>query len=148
MIIDDEVEQKVRDTLHWAVKQKPHELDQAIRSFTDERTRLAALELLVQICRYVSVDAFGHIPSTEEIDALAFEVSETESWASLTKDEVATYLNTVVHGHLSGATLPSERFVTLSFTVAASLLSSQPKPDDEWWFDYLDKVEAAIETAN
>ena len=33
--------------------------------------------------------------------------------------------------------------VVLAFVVAASLLSSRPKNEGEWWFNYLDKVEAA-----
>ena len=38
--------------------------------------------------------------------------------------------------------------VSAVFVVAANLLATASQPDEgEWWFNYLDKVEAAIEAA-
>jgi hypothetical protein len=147
MKIDDEVEKKVRDTLHWAVKQKPDELNAALQGFADESVRLAALELLAQISMYAATDAFNGKPTLDQIRALAVEVAEAEAWASLSADQVSAFLAAVIHGQPGGMHLTADEYVALSFVVAASLLSSQPKPEGQWWFDYLDKVEAAIESA-
>ncbi|MGC4854622.1 hypothetical protein ACLQ24_14805 [Micromonospora sp. DT4] len=147
MRIDAHVEEKVRDTLHWAVKQEPAEFDSALAKFTDDAARLASLELLAQICRYVSAQAFGHVPSHQELDALAAEVATNEQWAALSASEVATFLKAVVHGQPPAGQLTTSGYVVMSFVVAASLLSSQPKTEGEWWFDYLDRVEAALEAS-
>ncbi|OZV81156.1 hypothetical protein CA850_13565 [Micromonospora echinospora] len=147
MKIDDRVEQLVRDTLHWAVKRKPAEFGDALRAFPDEASRLSALELLVAICGYTTVDLFGQRPSEGQVRALATDIAEGEGWSSVTIAEVADYIDAVLGGSRTLDTLPPERLVPLSFVVAANLLSSKPKAPGEWWFNYLDKVEAAIEAA-
>ncbi|SCL18739.1 hypothetical protein GA0074692_0464 [Micromonospora pallida] len=147
MKIDDRVEQLVRDTLHWAVKRKPDEFGDALRAFPNEATRRSALELLVAICGYTAVDVFGQRPSEDQIRALAADIAEDEGWASVTTAEVAAYIDAVLGGSRKLDALPSERLVPVSFVVAANLLSSKPKAPGEWWFNYLDKVEAAIEAA-
>ncbi|MEV0329493.1 hypothetical protein AB0H63_24050 [Micromonospora echinospora] len=147
MKIDDRVEQLVRDILHWAVKRKPDEFGNALRAFPDEASRRSALELLVAIGGYTTVDIFGQRPSEDQVRKLAVDIAEDEGWASVTAADVAAYLDAVLGGNRRLDALPSERLVPLSFVVAANLLSSKPKAPGEWWFNYLDKVEAMIEAA-
>ncbi|MEW2146821.1 hypothetical protein AB0869_28830 [Micromonospora vinacea] len=147
MKIDERVEQLVRDTLHWAVKRQPVEFDEALRAFSDGSKRQSALELLAAIVAFVSADICQGTPTPEQIRQLAEEVAEAEEWSSATSPEVEAFLNAVVTGRPVSGVLPAGSAVVLAFVVAASLLSSRPKIEGEWWFNYLDKVEAAIEAA-
>jgi hypothetical protein len=149
MKIDSRVEQLVRDTLHWAVKQRPEELDAALAAFPDQATRLAALELLVAIDGFVLLDLFNGVkPNDAQLRAVAEKLAELEAWSTLSADEIDTYLTAVLTGTPLATVLPARIAVALAFIVTASLLSSRPKQGDEWWFDYLDRVEAVIEAAD
>nr|WTA66060.1 hypothetical protein OHB51_26755 [Micromonospora sp. NBC_00855] len=147
MKIDERVEQLVRDTLHWAVKRQPVEFDEALKAFSDGSTRQSALELLAAVVAFVSADICQGKPTPEQIRQLADEVAEAEAWSSATSPEVEAFLTAVVTGRPLSGVLPAGSAVVLAFVVAASLLSSRPKNEGEWWFNYLDKVEAAIEAA-
>ncbi|MCG5471012.1 hypothetical protein LADH09A_004985 [Micromonospora sp. LAH09] len=147
MKIDERVEQLVRDGLHWAVKRQPGEFDEALKTFSDESTRQSAMELLVAISAFVSTDICGGKPSPEQIEELATEVAEAESWSSATSPEIEAFLGAALTGRPLSGVLPAGSAVILAFVVAASLLAARPKPEGEWWFNYLDKVEAAIEAA-
>ncbi|MBM0233146.1 hypothetical protein JNW91_15515 [Micromonospora sp. STR1_7] len=147
LIIDERVEQLVRDTLHWAVKRQPAEFDEALKTFSDVPTQRSAMELLVAISAFVAVDMCGGKPSPVQIRELATEVAEAEDWSSATPQEVEAFLSTILTGRSLSGVLPAGSAVVLAFVVAASLLSSRPKSEGEWWFNYLDKVEAAIEAA-
>ncbi|WP_406078894.1 hypothetical protein [Micromonospora sp. NBC_00858] len=147
MKIDERVEQLVRDALHWAVKRQPVEFDEALKAFSDESTRQSAMELLVAISTFVSADICGGRPSPGQVQELATEVAEAETWSSATSPEIETFLSTILAGRPLSGVLPASSAVVLAFVVAASLLSARPKSEGEWWFNYLDKVEAAIEAA-
>ncbi|MFF5172160.1 hypothetical protein ACFY3U_05950 [Micromonospora sp. NPDC000089] len=147
MKIDDRVEQLVRDALHPAVKNDPAAFEVALRAFPDEQARRAAVELLVAVCGFALVDLFDGRPSDSQVQSLATEIAEMESWATVTSAETAGFLAAVVAGRPLPGTLPASSVVVLAFVVTAHLLSAKPKTDGEWWFNYLDKVEAAIEAA-
>ncbi|WP_328344497.1 hypothetical protein [Micromonospora sp. NBC_00421] len=147
MKVDDDVEQFVRDTLHFAVKQQPAEFDQSLSRVSGERERQAALELLVAISLYVAIDICGERPSAQQVRELAVRVADAESWSSATPDDVEKFLTTALAGGRLIDELPANTVVVLAFVIAASLLASKPKAEGEWWFNYLDKVEAAIEVA-
>ncbi|MFC5922640.1 hypothetical protein [Micromonospora vulcania] len=147
MKIDARVEQLVRDTLHWAVKRQPAEFDEALTAFSDLSARHTATELLVAISVFVSADICGGKPTPQQIRELANEVAETEKWSSVTSPEIEAFLSAILSGRPLAGVLPAGSVVVLSFVVAASLLSMRPKSEGEWWFNYLDKVEAAIEAA-
>ncbi|GGM21882.1 MULTISPECIES: hypothetical protein [Micromonospora] len=147
MEIDDQVEEKVRDTLHWAVKRQDRDFDAALARFSTRAERSAALELLVAISRFVTYDLCAGTPSPGQVAALAAEIAVAESWSGLSSDEVGSYLDLVTRGDLAQDQLTGEAFVVLSFVVSASLLAMRPKQEGEWWFDYLDRVESALEAA-
>ncbi|MDT0531784.1 hypothetical protein RM555_22595 [Micromonospora sp. DSM 115977] len=147
MRIDDGVEQRLRAVLHHVVKQQSEEFDIALRAFPDDRSRRDALELLVAITYYALIDAYGRRPSPEEVHEVAASVAESERWVPLSHSEVERYLNQVLGGQPLTDVLEPEAAVLLAFVVTGSLLSSRPQGEGEWWFNYLDKVEAAIEAA-
>ncbi|MET8199317.1 hypothetical protein [Micromonospora taraxaci] len=147
MKIDDGTEQRVRDTLHWVVRRDLGKFDAALRSFPDQAAQEAALTLLVAVSGFVLIDLHGAKPTPQQIDVLAEEIGRMEGWASITAGEAALFMNAVVEGSPLTKRLTPESVVVLAFVVAGSLLSARPMPEGEWWFNYLDKVEAAIEAA-
>ncbi|QOC91132.1 hypothetical protein [Micromonospora craniellae] len=147
MKIDDEVENRVRTTLHHVVKQQLGDFTDSVASYPDDRSRRQALELLVAVTHFVVLDAYGGLPTDDEVRDLAETVTDAESWLPVSVDEVEGYLRAVLVGRPLAEVLSPTTAVVLAFAVTGSLLSSRCQPDGEWWFNYLDKVEAAIEAA-
>lgn len=147
MKIDEGTEQRVRDTLHWVVKRDLEKFDAALKSFPDESAQEAALALVVAVSGFVLIDIHGARPTPQQVDVLAEEIGRMEAWASVTSDDAALFMNAVVAGGSLTERLTPEDVVVLAFVVAGSLLSARPMPEGQWWFNYLDKVEAAIEAA-
>ncbi|MCG5434621.1 hypothetical protein [Micromonospora foliorum] len=147
MKIDDRTEQRVRDTLHWVVKRDLNKFDAALKSFPDEAAQKAALALVVAVSGFVLIDLHGARPTPQQVDVLAEEIGRMETWASVSADEAASFMNAVVTGRPLTERFTPGDVVVLAFVVAGSLLAARPMPEGEWWFNYLDKVEAAIEAA-
>ncbi|MEV4121036.1 hypothetical protein [Micromonospora sp. NPDC049645] len=147
MNIDDRTEQRVRDTLHWVVKRDLNRFDAALKSFPDEDAQKAALALVVAVSGFVLIDLHGARPTPQQVDVLAEEIGRMEAWAPVSADEVATFMNAVLAGRSLTERLTPDDVVVLAFVVAGSLLAARPLPEGQWWFNYLDKVEAAIEAA-
>ncbi|MEU5785873.1 hypothetical protein [Micromonospora lupini] len=147
MRIDDRTEQHVRDTLHWVVKRDADKFDAGLKSFPNAAAREAALALVVAVSGFVLIDLHGGRPTPQQVAVLSEEIGRMEAWASVTADEAASFMNAVVEGRPLNEQLAPQDVVVLGFVVAGSLLSARPLPEGEWWFNYLDKVEAAIEAA-
>ncbi|KXK59781.1 hypothetical protein AWW66_22415 [Micromonospora rosaria] len=147
MRIDDRVEHLVREALHWVVKRDAESLDAALAAFVDEKTRRESLELLVAVAGFVLIDLHQGRPNHAQVQVVAEKVAHMEAWANITSDEVAVFMNAILAGRSLAEDLRTEDVVVLAFVVAGSLLSSRELPEGQWWFDYLDQVEAAIEAA-
>jgi hypothetical protein len=144
MKIDEHVESLVREALDAAVKRDGDRLDTALDAFSDESQRRSGLELVHAIARYVLLDLYqGQRPNDEQIQALAGQIAEMESWSTLPADEIRSFL-LLLAGDTAKAVDP-DAAVLLSFVVAAALLSSRRRPEGQWWFNYLDQVEAVLE---
>jgi hypothetical protein len=146
MRIDDDIESLVREALDAAVKRDANRFDAAMKAFTTDPIRRAALELAVAITAFVLLDLYGGAPTDDQIRPLADKIAELETWSSLTSDEVRRFLTAVLSGQKLDSVVPATA-VILTFVVPASLLASKPLDDGDWWFNYLDRVEAAIEAA-
>jgi hypothetical protein len=145
MRINEHVEPLVREALDAAVKREGDRLDAALDAFSDESQRRTGLELVHAIARYVLLDLYqGQHPSHEQVQALADKIAEMESWSTLPADEIRSFLLLLLGD--TERTVDPDAAVLLSFVVAAALLSSRRRPEGQWWFNYLDQVEAALET--
>lgn len=146
MKIDEHVEPLVREVLDAAVKRDGDRLDTALDAFADEAQQRAGLELVHAIARYVLLDLYqGQRPSDEQIQALADQIAEMESWSTLPANEIRSFLLLLLGE--TATTVDPGAAVLLSFVVAAALLSSKRRPEGQWWFNYLDQVEAGLETS-
>jgi hypothetical protein len=146
MKIDDRVERIVRTALDAAVKRDPKKLDEALRSFPNDDAVRKGIELALAVCGFVMIDVHGGRPTDGQIRAVADKLADMEHWARPTPDEVHNFLTTVLSGTSFPAEVPSESVIILAFVVAANLLASFRKEDDRW-YDYLDRAEAAIEAS-
>lgn len=147
MVIDDRVEPLVRAVLDAAVKRDADRFRAALAAFPDDEATRKGVELALSIIGFVLLDVHEGKPSPDEVQSVAADISRQETWIGPTTDEVATFITALLNGRSLGDVLPSDSVIVLAYAVAANLLASSSKPDDgEWWFNYLDKVEAAIES--
>lgn len=146
MRIDERVEALVRATLDAAVNRDVGRFESALAGFIDEETARAGLELALAVSAFVISEVEGGRPAPERLAELAEEISHQEAWLGLTERDVAAYLTALTAGTPLADALPAEGIVVIPYAVAANLLAASSQPDQgEWWFNYLDKVEAAIE---
>ena len=149
MRIDEQVEPRVREALAGVVKRDPARFEAALKTLQDTGSLQHGIELATAITTVVLAQVFGGMPSPEQRRELAAAISELESWAEPTPEEIETFLAALAeHRPLDGVLAP-EQVTVLAFLLAGSLLASRAKEEDgAWWFNVLDQVEAIIERAN
>jgi hypothetical protein len=145
MRIEAHVEPLVRATLDAAVKRDFGKLRTALAAFGDDRTAQQAIELVLAVCSFVLIDIHRGTPNSGQVSGLAEDIADMERWAEPTADEIYTFMTKLLSSEPLAESMPAENIVILGFVVTGSLLSSFRKDDEDWW-DYLDRVEEAIET--
>ncbi|MET8153298.1 hypothetical protein ACIBSW_19310 [Actinoplanes sp. NPDC049668] len=146
MKIDDRIESTVRDLLNAVVKSKENDFEVTLRELPDSASREKALELAVAVCVFVVIDTYDRRPMPDEIREIAQDVVEAGSWMSLTEQEVAQFLTAALDGKPLAQVLDAHSAFFLAFIITGILLVASPKVGEgELWFNYLDRVEAAIE---
>jgi len=146
MKISKRVEPLIRNAIYAAVKRDFAMLDDALKSFPDDQAVKEAVEITLAVILYVLWDQYGSKPTDAETEAVAIEIARAEAWAQPTEAEVVTFLQRLVNGEPLAGTVPTENIYILTFVSAANLLASCHRDDEKWW-DYLDRAEAAIEAA-
>ncbi|MEV4754776.1 hypothetical protein AB0J86_06630 [Micromonospora sp. NPDC049559] len=146
MKISSRVEPLVRNALDAAVKRDFPKLDAALKTFPDDQTTKQGVELVLAVTLYVLHDIHRGKPSEAETRAVAAEIARAETWARPTETETSEFLLKLVDGQPFAPSVPTENVFILAFVSAANLLSSCRRDDEEWW-NYLDRAEAAIEVS-
>lgn len=146
MKIDSKVEPLVRNAIHAAVISDFSKLEKALQGLTDDESARKAIELAISLVYFLMVDIHEGRPTEDEIRGIAAGVAQVEAWARATEEEVATFLLHLMKGESLAGAVPTENVIVLTFVVAANLLSSCRRDDEQWW-DYLDRAEAALEAA-
>jgi hypothetical protein len=134
----------MRNSIHAAVQQDLSKLDAALQAFPDDEAIREAVKLALAVTQVVMRDVHGGKPTDEETRAVAVEIARAEAWARPSEEQVSRFLLRLVNGEQFVGTVPTEDVVVLAFVSAANLLSSCRRDDEEWW-DYLDRAEAALE---
>ncbi|SCL18749.1 hypothetical protein GA0074692_0466 [Micromonospora pallida] len=148
MKIDEQVEVQVRSVLDAVVHRNAPRLEETVREMSGRGILQQGTELAVAISGFVLFEIHDGLPSRDQINELAGDIAEQEAWMSPSVEDVRAYLTALAEKTPLSETLPHEAIVVLPYLVAANLLATASKPEDgEWWFKYLDKVEAAIEAA-
>lgn len=147
MKIDRQVEPLVREALTAVVKRDPERLARALATFPAGEATVSGARLAMAVALYVLRDQSGQTPTEKEIRVVAGDIAKAEDWTDVTPDEITTALNSALGGVRADSVLPMERILLLAYVIAGYLVSSYRRDDDEWW-DYLDRAEAAIEAAS
>ena len=145
MEIDSQIEPLVREALDAAVKEDEDRLGAALSAFPDEYAGRKGLELTVAISYVALMDMYDGSPSDEELTQAATVLAELAQWAGVTAEDAHAYLATLRNAGSFRETFDSDTAVFLIFVITATMLAASPKvKEDEWWFNYLDRIEATI----
>jgi hypothetical protein len=148
MNFDDQTEGSLRSILDAVVKSDTEAFDTAVRSLKQEDRAADVLELAVAVLSYAIFDTYEGKPTAADVELIAQTVTEMEGWVNLDPVEVREYLTGVLAGKPLSEILDPQSAFFLTFIIAGSVLAASPKiSEGEWWFNYLDRVEAAIEAA-
>jgi hypothetical protein len=142
MKIDDRVEGLARDALDAAVKRDSAAFEAALRAFPNDEAVRDGVSLVLAVAAYIMTEIHGGRPNDAQVRAVAEKVASMEAWAGPTGDEVHGLLSRLLNSEPQSP--PGEHVIVLAFVVTASLLASLHLKDEKWW-NYLDRVEAAIE---
>ncbi|HEX5740518.1 MAG TPA: hypothetical protein VFY17_03065 [Pilimelia sp.] len=147
VLIDDRIEDLVRQALNAVIKCSTSLLAEAQHVFGDDASRTEGCRLACAIASFIAHECHGGRPTPAQIGQLADAVSAHERWSGVSAAEVRALL-TVVTGHAGrdgvGHLLPPHRVPLVCYVTAGSLLASTRRPGEPWW-DHLDRVEAGIE---
>ncbi|TDB83702.1 hypothetical protein E1091_18055 [Micromonospora fluostatini] len=148
MKIDDRTEALVRTVLDAVVHRNPAGFEKSVSDLEGKVGLRAGIELAAAICAFVLFDVYEGLPSEEQIVDLAVDMERQEQWMAPDRGEIGSYVRALVHRQPLEGALTEEGVVVIPWLVAANLLTTASQPEQgEWWFNYLDKVEAAIEAA-
>lgn len=147
MEIDSRVEPLVRAVLNAVVKRDAERLQAALTAFPDADKMATGYRLAAAVALYVLHDQYGRQPTPDEIRAVADKTAELENWTDITSNEIRDFLTAIyAQNTTADAIMPLKRAVLVSYVLTGDLLSSCRRQDEKWW-DYLDRAEAAIEAA-
>jgi hypothetical protein len=149
MQIDPKVEEAARDLLGHAIRGEFAEFAAVIEAIGAPRF-LEADSLCLRVAGYAAIDACGHQwPTDTELHGLARRMAGLEDKGyELAEADAYGYLTWVVLGFrpLLDVFPDQAKAATVPFFATAALLVAC-RPGDRHWWEYLDLIEQALETA-
>jgi hypothetical protein len=145
--IDPTVEEPTRDMLGHAIRGERSDLAALIRSAGNERYR-QVLGLCLTAAAYVAVDVSGRWPTDADTREIARVVAERGTEIKLDQADVYDYLSGAALGFrpLPEALGDDTAAAALPVLITGSLLFTFRPAGQKWW-DYLDQILSAYETA-
>jgi hypothetical protein len=142
MKIDKQAEPLVREILAGVAKRDGARFAGGLEALPDERTAQEALKLVLAVAKFVLVDQYKREPTAAEIQRVAAKAAEVEEWSGLGADVFEEIMRSILDQR--PVNLDARMAVAAPFVLAGYLLAAGSK-ENEWWFDYLDRVEATLE---
>jgi hypothetical protein len=146
MGIDRKVEQTTRTMLGHAMR---HELDDlaALMRTAGNETLLRTLPLCLLVSAYIAIDVSDRWPTDADLREIAKHASESETELDISEQEIYEYLSRVALGSEKlDDVFSDEGIVPIPLYATANLLLTF-RPRDEHWWEYLDQIWEAAETA-
>jgi hypothetical protein len=147
MGIDPKIEQPTRKMLGHAIRHELDDLAALVRAEGNE-VLLGSIPLCLFASAYIAIDASGRWPTDadlHEIAKLASSQSATE--LDITEQEIYEYLSRVALGpEKLDDVFSDEGLATIPLFVTANLILGF-RPRDKHWWEYLDQIWEAAETA-
>lgn len=148
MGIEGKVEEPTRDLLGHAIRGEWQDFANVAEDIGDQ-CLLECLNLCLRIAGYIVVDISGHTwPTTVDVREIARRMAAVDLDFDLSEDDAHACLTRAVLGFepLSAVFPDREKLATVPVFTTAALLVSYRRHGTDWW-DYLDTIENALETA-
>lgn len=142
MKIDERAEPLVREIFASVAKRDGDRFTRALESMPDERTAQEAFTLALAVARFVLIDQYQREPTADEVRRVAAKAAEVEEWSEFGPEVFEEVARATLDQRQ--ANLDARMAVAAPFVLAGYLLAAGSE-QNEWWFDYLDRVEAALE---
>ena len=146
MGIDQKAEQATRKMLGHAIR---HELDDlaALVQAEGNEALLATIPLCLLASAYIAVDVSGRWPTEADLREIAGSAAQSVTRLDITEQEIFAYLSRVALGpDKLDDVFSTEGVATIPLFATANLLLTFCPRDKEWW-EYLDQIWDATETA-
>lgn len=148
MGIEPKAEESTRALLGHAIRGEWQDLANVAEDIGETRL-LECLSLCLRIGGYIAIDISGRTwPTTADIREIAQRMATVELDFDLSEDDAHAYLTRSVLGFepLTEVFPDREKLATVPIFTTAALLVSYRRHGTDWW-DYLDQIENALETA-
>jgi hypothetical protein len=147
MVIDPKVEQSARTMLGHAIRHELNELADSIRRLGDEKLA-ACVPLWVFASAYIAIDVSGRWPTDADLRDIAARAAKSATRLDISDQEIYELLSRVGLGaQRLDEVFSSEGLATVPLFATANLLSKFHPEDKDWW-EYLDQIWDAAETAD
>jgi hypothetical protein len=147
MPIDPKIEQPTRTMLGHAMRHELEELAAVIAAERNE-TVLGAIGLCVLASGYIAIDVSGmRWPTEPVLRKIAHNASDAATELDLEESDIYEYLSRVVLGsEMLDDVFGMPKAGILPFLITANLLATF-RPSEKHWWEYLDQIWDAAETA-
>jgi hypothetical protein len=147
MVIDPKVEQPTRTMLGHAIRHELDELADVISSLDDKKLA-ACVPLWVFASAYIAIDVSGRWPTDADLRDIAARAAKSLTRLDISDQEIYEYLSRVALGpQRLDEVFPQGEIATNPLYATANLLSKFTPEEKEWW-EYLDQIWDAAETAD
>jgi hypothetical protein len=146
-VIDQKIEQSTRTMLGHAIRHELDDLADVIRK-SDDKALARSVPLCVYASAYLAVDVCERWPTDADVRELAKNAAESETHLDITEQEIYEFLSRIALGSEKPDDVFSiEGIFTVPLYATANLLLTF-RPQDKHWWDYLDQIWDAAETAD
>ena len=147
MQIDDAIEDQMRTAFSAVIDHKSSDLKAALGRFNPEEFKTAT-SYAIYVCGYVVMDVFNSKPSDEGLAEMSeYIINDNKGWVDLGNTiDIANFLKAASVGDVTFPGVPQEDVVGHSFVIGGYLLS-RFRHEGQRWFEYLDDIWNAAQTA-
>jgi hypothetical protein len=146
MGIDPKIEQPTRKMLGYAIR---HELDDlaALTQAEGTETLMRAIPLCLFASAYIAIDVSDRWPTDADLHKIAKNASESATELDISEQEIYHYLSRVALGpEKLDDVFSIDALATIPLFATANLLLTFAPREKHWW-EYLDQIWEAAETA-
>lgn len=144
--IDPKIEQPTRMMLGHAIRHQVDDLADVIRAAGNE-TFTASIPLCVLASAYIAIDVSERWPTDADLHKIAKTAAGSVTRLDITQEEIYEYLSRVALGAEGlNDVFSLQRSGTIPLYATAKMLLAFCPRNKDWW-EYLDQIWAATETA-
>jgi hypothetical protein len=147
MGIDRKIEQSTRTMLGHAIRRELDELAELIRTVGNEGV-VGSIPLCLFASAYIAIDVSERWPTEADLREIAKSAAESVTGLDITEQEIFEYLSRVALGsERLDDVFSVDGIATVPLFATANLLLTF-RPKEKHWWEYLDQIWDAAETAD